>query len=78
MSKPEHEILRDVAELALRRRLDGRAFPAAVDAAADRYGRDAPDVVRRAARLIRWRGRNLSASGVAAALRGMAGRSGVC
>ena len=72
MSKPDADVLRDVAALVIRRRLDGRTFPAAVDRTAGRHRRDAPEAVRRVAALVRWRGRNLSPEGVAAVLRGKA------
>ncbi len=72
MSKTDAEVLRDVAALVLRRRLDGRTFPAAVYGTADRHRRDAPEVVRQVAALVRWRGANLSPEGVAAVLRGKA------
>ena len=55
MGKSDADILRDVAALVVRRRLDGRTFPTVADRTQGRQGRDAPDVVREVARLIRPR-----------------------
>lgn len=73
MSNPAPDALRFLAALAVRRRLDGRAFPAAVAAYRDPFGvRAVPPAVRHAAGLVRFRGANLSPEGVACVLRGLA------
>ncbi len=68
MSKTDADILRDVARLVMTRGLDGRTFPAAVDATRDRHRRDAPEPVRRLAALIRWRRPEATPADVAAML----------
>ena len=68
MSKSPAEALRAVAALVIRRGLDGRTFPLAVERTQARYGADAPDPVRKLAALVRFRHAEATPAEVAAPL----------
>lgn len=55
MTKPAPAILRDLAALVRRRKLDGRTFPAAVESTSATFGREPPEVVRKLAAVVRFR-----------------------
>ena len=68
MSKNSADALRAVAALVIRRGLDGRTFPLAVERTRRRYGADAPDPVRRLAAVVRFRHPEATPAEVAAML----------
>ena len=68
MSKTPSAILRAVAALVIRRGLDGRTFPLAVERTQRRYGADAPNPVRKLAALVRFRHADATPTEVAALL----------
>ena len=68
MSKTPSAILRAVAALVIRRGLDERTFPLAVERTQRGYGADAPDPVRRLAALVRFRHAEATPAEVAAML----------
>lgn len=72
MRKSDPDILRDTARLAVKHRLDGERFPAAVARWERSQGHDAPAVVLAVSLEIQWRFPGLTASGVASVLRAKA------
>lgn len=74
MSKTPADTLRSVAALVIRRGLDGRAFPEAVEGTAGRFHRDAPQAIRELAAVVRFRHPDATPGQVAALLAGEAER----